>query len=564
MPTDTREVPSRQLAWCFVACLLLVSSTVFGTTSPDTSRTLPPSARLGVLLVVDQMRADYLTRFAPEFTGGLARLLKQGVHYTNAFHDHAATETAVGHATISTGRFPSHNGIVANDWYDRELKRVIYSCEDSSVHILGEPKAVGRSSKLMLTNAIGDWLKDVYPGAKVYTLALKDRAAIAMGGRRPDGAFWYSRTTGTYITSDYYMQAYPAWVDSFNAAKPADAFLHHAWSKLRPDSSYSLSHEDNFPSENDGKNTVFPHLFDTAAKAPDRHFYDAFYGTPFADEMTLSFARSIVRHTDIGKDTIPDLLCISCSAADAIGHAYGPNSQEVQDYYLRLDRYLDTFFVFLDSAVGAGNYCVALSGDHGVLPLPEDLVRQGLPAVRQSVDTVIKDIFEIGEQLQKEMKFAANPIADAGYDVQLTYDDARMKGISDADFQQMVATRIRKLPYIADAFTRDELQSGSAEGRPYYEQFHNSFEPLRGPDIYLRFQEYMLVGKSKFGTSHGTPYAYDTNVPIVFLSRISSAGTSDERVKTVDIAPTLARLLGVVPPKELDGQPLERALGTKP
>ncbi len=529
----------------------------------DTSGAISPtpSVKLAVLIVIDQMRPDYLTRFGAEYSGGLARLMREGMVFTNVYHDHSATETAVGHATISTGRYPSHHGFVGNDWYDRELGRSTYACADSAAHVLGEATAPGRSPKLLLTDALGDWLKEQHPGAKVYSVSSKDRAAVAMGGRKPDGAFWFSQTSGRYVTSNYYMSSYPVWLDSFNAAREVDSYARIGWHKLLPDSAYSLSHRDDFPSENDGIHTTFPHLFDTTAAPPGKKYYQSFYGTPFADQLTLTVAKLIVKKADLGKDTIPDLLCISCSAADVIGHAYGPNSQEIQDYYLRLDRYLDTFFVFLDSAVGKGQYCVALSSDHGVLPLPEDLITQGLPAVRLNVDTVSAAIHAIGRQMMTELHLPADPIADASYDVILNYEGSRQAGISDADLEQAAAVRIRKLPFIADAFSRDELQSGAGEGRPYYELFRNAFHPLRGPDIYLRFNQYTLVGKSKFGTSHGTPYSYDTDVPLVFLSSITAAGRADERVKTVDIAPTLARLLGVIPPKDIDGQPLTKVFG---
>jgi predicted AlkP superfamily pyrophosphatase or phosphodiesterase len=530
----------------------------------DTTRAVPPTAKLGILLIIDQMRPDYLTRFRDQFTGGLARLEHQGLLFTNAFHDHAATETAVGHATVATGRFPSHHGIVGNEWYDRELNRTIYACEDSSSHILGEPKMVGRSPKLLLGQALGDWLKRIRPEAKVYSISLKDRSAIEMGGKKPNGVFWYNRSTGNFITSEYYASAMPAWLDSFNTAREVILPCHTGWRTLMPDSAYRLSHRDDFPSENDGKNITFPHLFDTTSAAPDKKYFDAFYGTPFADGLLLSLARSTIRAADLGRDSIPDLLCISCSAADAIGHAYGPNSWEIQDYYLRLDRYLDTFLIFLDSAVGKDNYCIAVSADHAVLPLPEDLVDQGIAARRLSIDTVIWDTRQIGAQIETDLKLGANPIADCGYDVLLDYSGSRQRGLSDPDFQQIVANRLRKLPYIADIFTRDELQSGSGEGRPYFEQFRNSFHPLRGPDLYVRFQEYVLPGKSNFGTSHGTPYPYDTDIPILFLSRITPAGQNAERVPSVALAPTLARLLGVqVGARNMDGQVLLPVLGEK-
>jgi predicted AlkP superfamily pyrophosphatase or phosphodiesterase len=551
---------------CLLTTLSLLGLTLLPIASEaapqDTTRAMAPSARLGIILVVDQMVPDYLSRFSGQYTGGLARLLKQGLLFPNAYHDHAATETSVGHAALSTGRYPTHNGVIGNDWYDREDRRVVYSCEDSAARVLGDTQAVGRSPKRLIGLALGDWMKKLRPATRVYSVALKDRAAIMLGGKHPDAAFWYNRSTGHFLTSEYYMTSVPSWLDSFNTAGGVTRNYRTGWTLLLPDSAYHFSHADNFPSENDGIHTTFPHLFDTTAGVPDKTYFGAFYGTPFADGLLLDLARTVIGHAELGRDSIPDLLCISCSAADAIGHAYGPNSWEIQDYYLRLDKYLDTFLTYLDTTIGAGKYCIAMSSDHGILPLPEDLQQQGIASRRLPIDSIVRDIRAIGAQVQTDFKLEANPIADCGYDVQLTYDGARKNGMSDPDLQQLVAARLRRLSYISDVFTRDELQSGGGTGRPYFEQFRNSFHPLRGPDLYLRFPEFALPGSSKFGTSHGTPYSYDTNVPILFLTHAAS-GQSPDRVMTIDLAPTLARLLGVqIGPKDMDGQVLQQVFPT--
>ena len=541
------------------AVLIGCSTTVAQTAEPRD--TLHTNFRLGVVIVVDQMRPDYLTRFADLYTGGLARLTKTGILFTNAYHAHAATETAVGHTAISTGRFPGHNGIVGNDFFDRENNRTLYACEDSTAKILGNSLASGRSPRLLQVDAIGDWLRGEYASAKVYSVALKDRAAILLGGIKPDGAFWYDRTSGNFETSTYYMQRYPAWVDTFNTRHAVDSFFTVGWHKLFPDSFYTRSHADSFPGEGNGKNIVFPHSFDTTSGHPNARYYDAVYGTPFGDQLALSFARAMVANTEMGKDSIPDLLLISCSSADAIGHAFGPNSQEIEDYYLRLDKCLDTLFTFLDSAVGHAYYTVTLSSDHGVLPLPEDLVAAGIPARRLSVDTVVAAIKAAGATFQTANGLSENPIAECEDNVLLNYTSSRMKGMSDATLQNMVAAALRKIPFIADAYSRDELQSGTAAGRPYADLYINTFNPLHGPDIFLRFPEYTLVTSSPYGTSHGTPYSYDTDVPIVFEVPSKAPAVVQDRVKTVDIAPTLAILLGVMPPDGIDGTPLTPVVG---
>ncbi len=529
-----------------------LAGTAFAEQSPDSRPRQTP--RLAVVIVVDQMRPDYLDRFAAQYTGGLARLARAGVLFTSAYHDHAATETAVGHATISTGCYPSRHGIVGNSWYDQVQQKPVAAVGDTSCPIVGGSGKGGASPHNLLFPSVGDWLKAQSPASKVYSVALKDRAAILMGGEHPDGAFWYDRSTGDYVTSTYYFDTLPTMVGEFNKCRRVDSLRARGWRKLLSNTAYSLSHADSFAAENDGIHVSFPHLFDSLFKPRD--YYAAFYGTPFADQLSLELATEIVRDAQLGRDTIPDLLWISCSAADAIGHVFGPHSHEIQDYYLRLDRYLDTFLTTLDSAVGQAQYVVVLTSDHGVMTMPEDLATQGIAGGRMALDTAVRWIRAAGDSAAAELHLTRNPIARCEYDIYLDNSEAMSKGIGDSLLQAEVAKHVRCLPFIADLFTARELASDSTPTRPLLDLFSHSYHPTRRPDIYLVYSEYMLVDNDPHGTTHGSPFDYDRHIPLIVVGSEFHARIDTNTVRSVDIAPTLARMLGVRIPDGIDGQPL--------
>lgn len=510
--------------------------------------------RLAVVIVVDQMRADYLSRFSSLYTGGLARLMRTGTAFTNAYHNHAVTETAVGHATISTGCFPAQHGIVGNGWYDQELQKPVTAVGDSGCPAVGGSGKGGASPHNLLWPALGDWLKAGSPLSKVYSIALKDRSAILMAGQHPDGASWYDKTTGDYVTSTYYMDTLCSVVRAFDERRLIDSFRAQGWRRLLPDTAYSLSHADSFASENDGIHVTFPHLFDSLAKPKD--YYTAFYSTPFADQLTLRLAKSIANDFQLGRDSIPDLLWISCSAADAIGHVYGPNSQEAQDYYLRLDRYLDTFFTALDSAVGPEKYMVVLTADHGAMTMPEDLALQGIKGGRISLDSVVMWTKAAGDSAASALHLSKNPIVRCDYEIILDYSEARSKGIDDSLLQDEVARYVRRLPFIAGLFTAHELAKDSIPPRPFLDLFRHNYHSIRRPDIYLVYSENYLVDNDPHGTSHGTPYEYDRHFPLIIAGPGIGHGTDSTTAFSVDIAPTIARLLGITIPDSVDGRPL--------
>ena len=523
-----------------------------GSRPDDTPR--PP--RLAVVLVVDQMRADYLTRFAPHFSGGLARISQDGTVFTNAHQDHAITETAPGHATISTGVFPGASGIIGNSWWSSAARRTIYAVEDT-IPILGVTGAPGSSPANLLRPTIGAWLKQASPSSKVYAVSSKDRSALLLGGRQADAAYWFMDQIGQFVTSSHYLDQYPRWVHQFNGSGQADAYQEAGWTKLYTEATYAnTSREDAFASEKDGVHNTFPHAF-----PPDTlDYYAELYYTPFGDALTLAFARELIQKEKLGSDSTPDLLLISASSADGIGHAYGPFSQEVQDYYLRLDRMLDGFIDFLDREVGRDAYVLTLTADHGVLPMPEELQRRGENAKRISLQRVLGPAIE---RTRKQFDIEKLPVVFAT-GLALNVPPSATAGPTRPALRQALAQNLRELDEIADVFTYDELLDSNTPDRPYLSAYRNSFNVDRSPDLMLRFNKNILPIPQKTFTSHGTPYAYDTHVPLIFFGAQLPPVQYDARVRTVDIAPTLADLLQVTKPAGLDGEALTKRLISLP
>jgi predicted AlkP superfamily pyrophosphatase or phosphodiesterase len=514
--------------------------------------------RLAVVIVVDQMCQHHVTRFGDLFTGGLKRILDGGTVFTSAWHDHAKTHTSPGHATIATGTYPSHHGIVANSWYDRTNDfATTYSALDESVHAVGRPDQVGVSPRQMRRDALGDWLKKKSPGSKVYSVSLKDYASVLVAGKRPDGAFWYDTENGTYCTSTYYMDSYPAWAQAFNDTKPSDDYLEAVWTRSMPAGAYERSRDDRFAAELDGHHTTFPYRVKETAETQEENFYEFLRSTPFADELSIRFASALVTGERLGEDDAPDLLFLGCSAADFIGHGWGPYSQEVEDYYLKLDRYLETFFELLDRRVGPGNYTVVLTSDHGVDPIPEDLADEFAGAERIDVDRYYADLDEAESTVKWEFGIEDTLIHHRSRGLTIDPAVVRGAGASAPEIRGRLAEVIEQIPYVEVVYTYDELSGGGEEDDGKYLRLaRNSFYPGRSPDLYVVFKEHRLLTGSSHGTTHGSPHDYDRHVPLVFWGPGIASGTVDERVATVDVAPTLCEFLGIGVPAGLDGRPL--------
>jgi predicted AlkP superfamily pyrophosphatase or phosphodiesterase len=549
---------------------LLISMVAMAMAACSTTRETAEPARLVVVIVVDQMCHHHVDRFRDLYTGGLGRLLDEGAVFQNAWHDHAKTHTSPGHASIATGSFPSRHGVIANAWYDRNNDFTdTYSARDEKAHLVGYPDRAGASPKNLLRETVGDWLKRQSPGSKVCSVALKDYAAVMMGGRLADAVYWYDDNDGTYCSSTYYTDAYPTWVDAFNEARPADAYLDAVWTRTMPASAYERSRPDAFHAESDGVHTTFPYRISETAEAQKEGFYDYLRSTPFADELTLRFASIMTEENDLGMDDKPDLLFVGCSAADFIGHEWGPYSQEVEDYYIRLDGYLAEFFDGLDTKVGRGRYAVVLTSDHGVLPLPEGLAGEHERAERIDRKRYNGDVDRAADALVRELGIEPPLILHRKRGLVLNADAALEAGVTLTELRERVAREMVKLQYVEEVFTYDELadetaarpdNNGDSRAWQYYQLYKNTFHPGRSPDLYVVFEKYRLVTSMTHGTTHGSPHDYDRRAPLVLWGLGVAGGAVTEEVRTVDLAPTIARLLGISDPEDIDGQPLAAAL----
>jgi predicted AlkP superfamily pyrophosphatase or phosphodiesterase len=518
----------------------------------------PATPRLAVVIVVDQMRYDYFVRFAGLFSGGLARLWREGAVFSNVHHDHANTETAPGHATLLTGSHPSHHGIVANDWYERQTGRKIYCVDDSNNALVKSgdktaneeaPVLNGKGPHRLRRHTLGDWLKAKYPRAKVISISGKDRSAILMAGFEADAAYWFYAPGGGFVSSRYYLEALPAWAAQWNNARHADRYYGKAWEKSHPEKDYFVSREDLFNAEGDGEHITFPHEFiaaDTLAESAntiDSRFYEWLGKTPFVDALTLEFAQQAIQAEQLGADDTPDLLLLGLKATDEVGHAFGPLSQESEDNLLRLDVELAHFFEFLEKQVGLKNCLIALSADHGVLPLPEELRRRGFESARISEAEALDEVKSVESEMQQEWQTNRRILRTWLWEVYLDYAVADSLGMAPPQFRAAVAAKLRSVSFLSEVFATDELSATDGAAREYMEKQRHSFYPDRSPDLTMQIKPYYLVTNKPQGTTHGSPYNYDSHVPMIFWGERVQPGRIDSPHKTADLAPTLAHWL---------------------
>lgn len=516
---------------------------------------------LVVFISVDQMRSDYLSRFGSEFTGGLKRFAAEGCVFTHADLNYAASLTGPGHASLSTGSYPRTTCIISNDWVDRSTRNEVYCVEDPQANPVGGEG--GRMSpRNLFVTGLGDWIKASSPSSKAVSVGGKDRSSILMGGKHPDEVFWYSNKNGHMVTSDYYVTGLPQWVTRFNQQDWVAKNLPPAWSKLKPERTYSKDEPDAFAAEAPWEGSAsFPHPF-----LPDKK-YSELQESPYWDMLVLDFARAAVSGEKLGQRGVPDLLCISLSATDYVGHSFGPNSHEMHDHLLRLDQALGAFLADIEKAVGKGHVVVALSADHGVLPLPEYVtqIEHGSARRLNQEKEIQPRISALDEQLKHEWKVDEWLIQTSESEANfLNYDAARKAGVSKATLQSEVRKGLLSIDGIKSVYFRDELEAKAQDALPYLDQFRNSYCAERAGDFEILYCEGCILDDGSVGTTHGSPYSYDSHVAMVFWGDGIHSGHVDREVHTVDIAPTLARLLGIQVPKTVDGVPLREITGKSP
>ncbi|MFG6457282.1 alkaline phosphatase family protein [Roseateles sp. BYS96W] len=531
------------------------------------STTLPPAAsapattpRLIVLVAIDGLPMRQVTGYRDQLAeDGFARFLDHGRWFSDAHYAHGHTVTAAGHSVMLTGAYPQRSGIISNEWRDPATGAPVYNTGDTAYTYLDNPTAPlsGTSPRNLKVETLGDVLRTRSPASKVIGISGKDRGAILPAGHKGT-AYMYMGETGQFSSSTYYMATLPAWVKDFNAAKPADAFFKRAWAPLLPESAYARSVPDGQPWQYAGGNgNRLPAIVGDKMDGPGPRFYGNLLASPFGDELTLAFARAAVTNEKLGRRGVQDILSVSLSSHDYVNHAFGPESRLSHDHLLHLDRHLQAFFRFLDQEVGAGNYVLALTADHGFTDTPEWAATQGRDAGRFAsapslalVNTALAARFGV-DKLGRDF---------SGAGLLLNDKLAAEKGLNFADVQAAARDELLKLPGVETVFTREQLL-GNDTSTPYLDAMRKSFDPTRAAQLQIVLKRNWIFSYRSGGSSHGSPYENDNHVPLLFWGPgYVGQGEVKTPVQIADLAPTLAAIAGLPAPAQAQG----RDLGLKP
>jgi predicted AlkP superfamily pyrophosphatase or phosphodiesterase len=534
--------------------------------------------RLVLQITVDQLRSDLIERYSAGYgEGGFRRLLNNGTFYIDAHHRHANTETVVGHTTLATGTDPAIHGMVANNWLDRATGLLNYNVQDPDFPLLGNGAGVdtsieidptqaaattqGRSPRSIMTTTISDELRlALGPRSKIFGVSVKDRGAITLAGHAGT-AYWFSKAAGEMVTSTYYMETYPDWVQAWNDSGLVASYADTSWELSSDPASYLFGADDDQQWETDFPDwgRTFPHPY---GPANGKYYTTLLTLSPAGDEITLDFAKALMAAEDIGTDGVTDYLSISFSSTDYVGHFFGPSSLEAEDNLHRLDRTLASLFSYVDETVGLDQTLVVLSADHGASEAPGYLNSLGIGGSYFNFDdidttdaiTALKAEFGIAEELVDQF---FQPY------VYLNREVISERGLDLAEVSHRVAEELRKFPGIAYAVSSSDLRAGALAQTPATDAILANFHEERSGDIYVVFEPHWFVsefdGASVTG-SHGSPWRYDTHVPVIWMGPGIDAARIGRRVETVDVAPTIAAYLGIRPPSGTRGRVMTEVL----
>ena len=521
--------------------LALITALLFPTIpTPAHASAYNAHPKLIVVIIIDQFRADYLERYRDQFTtGGFSIFLNNGANFTDCNYDYANTRTAPGHATLFTGAYSNGHGIAANEWWDPQKKKMVTSVEDDDTKLVGlaDPKE-GASPHNLLADTLGDELKLATQGqSHVFGVSIKDRAAILPVGYSADAAYWIDPKSGAWITSTYYRPDLPKWAADFNASNRAAKYWNQDWKNSDGAVLRSTAHR----KSKDGS---------------DAGFYEVIGSTPFANEYEFEFAKELIIYEKLGAGKTTDLLAISLSPNDILGHQVGPDSPEMAAMALALDRELADFFAFLGHQVGLADTWIALSADHGVSALPDAAKKFRIPAANM-------DAARLESQINAALTAKFSPGHAANY-IKLDYPVAWLYDepfaavhIKEHDAEIAVGEAMKKIG-LRDYYTKSQLAEGEVPPTALGKKFLNSYSPESGWYVLGVPQPY-TVGGAK-GTDHASPYTYDTHVPLAFYGLPFRPGTYRTHAEPVDLAVTLASLLGINAPTHAVGRVLTEAL----
>lgn len=564
---NTRSILKRTLQALLIAGISIFALAQVQAENPSE---VAPSAtfekpRFVLQITVDQLRGDFPMRFKDRLgEGGFRYLMEKGTHYINAHFQHADTETPIGHAALFTGTYPAHNGIVAGTWFDEDKGRVIYNCEDDRYPMIGKEPATGegRAPTNLLSSTIGDEMVISNNGqSRMFSVSIKDRGAILPGGHTGK-AFWYSKSDGSFTSSTYYYQEYPGWVTQWNAERLADKYKDTSWELLHDVSTYVFGKDDDRPFEIDlfGLGTTFPH----PVKGDSKYFYALLVATPFGDELTADFAKTLIKEEKLGLGKSTDFMAISFSVTDYIGHLFGPSSLEAEDNLLRVDRLLADLFRFIDEQVGLDRTLIILSADHGMCEVPEYLGNQGFEVGRLTSETIVKGTIRNAIETRLGVTEEVIRLYEHPY-VYLNEEEIQKTKYSIAEIEAVVAEEIIKIPGIIGAVTRTDLLKGSFAPTPVNMKILNNFHIKRSGHIHVIadqfwFFAYAMETTPEIAAIHASPWTYDSYVPLFFAGNNVPAQQIARPVTPYDIAATIAVRLEIKPPSGSVGIPLVEVL----
>lgn len=540
--------------------LALFTTALFITTSLHAETKRP---KLAVILVYDQMRGDYLTRWQHLFQeGGFKRVCQEGAWFQNCRYPYGITMTAAGHASIGTGCVPSQHGIVGNDWWEPAIQKTVYAVESDrwKKRIWADGIALGDetagSPERLLVSTLGNLLKEKYGNAsKVIAISAKDRSALLMGGTKSDATYWLDKS-GYFATSSFFGDRVHDWVKKVNNTKPMDRWFGKSWERCRADVNYDKeAGPDDVVGEGNGigQGRTFPHPFSKDKTKPDKDYYEAVVTSPMASDVIVDLAIEAIRAEKLGQRETPDLLCVSFSSNDLVGHSWGPDSQEVLDVTLRSDQQLKRLLDELDTTVGKDNYVVTISADHGVCPLSEVLKAKGIDAGRLFAKQMINDANKFLNDHYKtnDQKWIAE-----GINTWIALHSATILAnkLDREEVATVLARWTESQPGVWFARTRSELGVGATPEESTIEALRLSYRPERSGDVIVVPKPHYFFAFAITGTSHGTPHPYDRHVPGVYYGANIKPGVRDTLINPQAIVPTYCRLLGIEPPANIYGK----------
>lgn len=518
------------------------------------------SPKLVVGIVVDQMRYEYLFRYQSKYgEGGFKRLIGEGFNVRNGHYNYAPTVTGPGHASVYTGSTPAIHGIIGNEWYDKDLKKDVNCVEDPRYTPVGSSGNGDVSPWRMLSTTVTDELKlFTQKRAKVVGVSFKDRGAVLPAGHLPDGAYWYDGGSGNFITSTYYKTTLPQWVQKFNQQRLPEKYLSQQWTTLLPINQYVESGPDNTPYEKSlgGKaQPVLPYDLASLRKPND---YSLIYATPFGNDLLTEMAKAALAGENLGADDITDFLAVSYSSTDALGHSVGPNAVEIQDMYLRLDRNIEDLLKALDAKVGAGNYTLFLTADHAVADVAQYMTDNRIPAGYFDTKKVAMALNQHLQQYFPEKNIIETISGgQVFFDQEVFQNDPKASGVELLIATELTINFLLKQDGVANVYSENIIRQSQYDEGGTKGMIVRGYHAKRGGDLVIVLEPGWYPAGDVKGTTHGSPWAYDTHVPMLFFGKGIKKGSTVKHHNITDIAPTLSTLLNIKFPSGCTGQPIE-------